>query len=168
MSDKYTCAVVTFDDGSKRHYTNVLRGGLAMSSRGARIALTKLDGSVEYLDGSNSVMMVDDYWLTDHAALISPDLKSEITPTPGPWWVDVTGAVVAGDPEHFRVIADTRVANIPEQQRSANAEVMAHALQLKELLCQIVERSQEDEGLRSKLPPELLQQSEQALAELKR
>jgi hypothetical protein len=162
----YTCAVVTFNDGSKRHYTDVKRGGLAMSSRGARIALTMLDGSVQYLENSNSVMMVDDEWLADHQVLISPDPDAEREPTPGPWWVDVTGAVVAGEPEDFHVIADTHVSNVPEQQRAANAEVMAHALQLKELLQQIVERSRQDESLRSRIPAELLQQSEQALAEL--
>ncbi len=162
----FTCAVVTFNDGSKRHYSNVKRGGLAMSSRGARIALTMLDGSVQYLENSNSVMMVDDYWLEEHHELISPDLDAETQPTPGPWWVDVTGAVVSGDPGDFHVIADTHVSNVPERQRSANAVVMAHALEMKELLEKIVYRSQQDDALRGCMPEDLLEQSRQTLSEL--
>ncbi len=137
-----------------------------MSSRGAHIALTMLDHSVRHLEESNSVMMVDEHWLEEHAELISPDQEQETTPTPGPWWVDVTDSVVAGDPEHYRVIADTRVPNVPSPQRRANAVVMAQALQMRALLKRIVERSRQDQALQRAMPQELLQQGEQLIAEI--
>ncbi len=170
MEARNTCAVVTFNDGSKRHYTNVLRGGLSMSSRGAHIALTMLDHSVQHLEGSNSVMMVDDHWLRDHVDLISSEPhvgeQGEYKPTPGPWWVDATGTVVAGDPNHYRVIADTRSVHIPETQRIANAEVMAHALQMRSLLERIVARYREDHSLHECLSSDLLSQSERLIEDL--
>ena len=167
MDGQFTCAVVTFNDGTKCHYTGVRRGGLSMSSRGARIALTLLDGSIRYLEESNSVMMVDDEWLEEHHDLISPDPESTRGPTPGPWWIDVTGAVVAGDPEHYRVIADTHVSNVPEPQRAANAALMAQAQQMRELLNAFVECSHHNHSVRTCVPEKLLQQSEQVIEALR-
>lgn len=167
MGDRFTCAVVTFNDGTKCHYTEVRRGGLSMSSRGARIALTMLDGSIRYLEESNSVMMVDDYWLSEHHDLISPDPESVRGPTPGPWWVEATGAVVAGDLGHYRVIADTHVSNVPESQCSANAELMAQAQQMKVLLNAFVECSHHNKSMRTCVPSELLRQSEQVIETLR-
>ena len=161
MGDRFTCAVVTYEDGSKRHFTNVLRGGLSMSRRGACIALTKLDGSIEYLEGSHSVMMVDDHWAEEHADLLAAQAKIEKRSTPGPWWIDVAGVIVAGAPEHYRVIADTLVPNVPDPQRRANAELMVKALEMKVLLQQIVEQIQKNPQLREQLPATLLEQSEQ-------
>jgi hypothetical protein len=165
LEQRNTCAVVTFNDGSKHHYTNVLRGGLAMSSRGARIALTLLDHSVQYLENSNSVMMVDEYWLEEHADLISKSdpTVTEHRPTLGPWWVDAAGAIVAGNPDDYRMIADTRHAHVPEAQRSANAEVMAQALQMKNLLHEFVACSRRNKTVCDSLPPEVLIESQQIL-----
>lgn len=168
MEQRNTCAVVTFNDGSKRHYTNVLRGSLSMSRRGARIALTMLDHSIQYLEGSNSVMMVDRYWLETHQDLITESDPVEVArkPTPGPWWVDGTGAIASGDPDHYYVIAETCHSRVPEPQRAANAELLSHALQMRELLSQLVECSHNSKITCDGPSSRVLQESETLLAHL--